>query len=76
MPAFCQTCLPLAASHAVTVPVDAPDPANLTTLDIPIGGYTPRVAPTPTPGIYWAAWAEYVVTTEPTQKIRHRYFAR
>jgi hypothetical protein len=40
-------------------------------IDIP--GYTPRVLPTATPGIYWAAWAE---GTEPIQKVRYRFLAK
>jgi len=56
------------------LPVNDLDPANLGTLDIP--GYTPRVAPSPTPGILWAAWAEYIVSGQPTQKIRQRFLAR
>jgi hypothetical protein len=40
-------------------------------IDIP--GYTPRVFPTATPGIWWAAWAE---GTEPIQKVRYRFLAK
>jgi hypothetical protein len=61
-------------SGVFTLAADPFDPASLGTLDIP--GYTPRVAPSPTPGIYWAAWAEFVGTAVDTQKIRHRFFAR
>lgn len=55
----------------VTRPVDAPDPVVLGTLDIP--GYTPRLTPTPTPGIYCAAWVDGPLGTE---KVRHRFLAR
>jgi hypothetical protein len=57
----------------VEVPVDDLDGASPAAVPIPVGGYTPRLAPSPTPGIYWAVWAE---GTEPTQKIRQRLLAR
>jgi hypothetical protein len=49
--------------------LDLPEPPA--PIDIP--GYTPRVLPTATPGIYWAAWAE---GTEPVQKVRYRFLAK
>jgi hypothetical protein len=55
----------------VELPVGGTFPDDLVSLDLP--GYTPRVAPTATPGIYWAAWAE---GTEPVQKIRYRFFTK
>jgi hypothetical protein len=67
-------------SGVLTQPVDDPlplanlDPAGLGTLDLP--GYTPRVAPSPTPAISWAAWAEDPEQNGSTQKVRHRFLAR
>jgi hypothetical protein len=55
----------------VTIPVDGSFPADLTTLDLP--GYSPHVAPTPTPGIDWAVWVE---GADPTQQVRYSLFAR
>jgi hypothetical protein len=55
----------------VDLPTDGAFPTDLGTLDLP--GYTPRVAPTPTPGIYWGAW---VAGDAPDQKIEHRFFER
>lgn len=55
----------------VTMPVDGSFPADLATLDLP--GYSPRLAPTPTPGIYWGVW---VGGADPTQQIRYRFLAR
>ncbi len=55
----------------VDLPVAGTFPDDLAALDIP--GYTPRIFPTATPGIYWAAWAE---GTEPRQKVRYRFFAK
>jgi hypothetical protein len=57
----------------VTLPVDALDPVHLATVEVPLGGYTVRVAPSPTAGIYWSAWAE---GAEPTQKVRQRFLAK
>jgi hypothetical protein len=54
-----------------SLPVDGDFPADATSLAIP--GYTPRLVPTPTPGIFWAAWVE---GGEPTQKVKHRFLAR
>lgn len=36
-------------------------------------GYSARMCETATPGIFWAVWVE---GTNPTQKIRHRFFRR
>lgn len=55
----------------VTLPVDGSFPADLTTL--PLTGYSPHLAPTPTPGIDWAVWVD---GNDPTQQIRHRFLAR
>jgi hypothetical protein len=55
----------------VDLPIDGTFPDDLVTLDIP--GYTPRVAPTATPGIYWAAWVD---GAEPLQKVRYRFFEK
>jgi hypothetical protein len=57
----------------VEVPVDDVEGAIPVTVQIPAGGYTPRLAPTPTPGIYWAAWAE---GSDPDQKIRQRFLMK
>jgi hypothetical protein len=58
-------------SGTVELRVGGTFPDDLAVLEIP--GYTPRVLPTATPGIYWAAWAEGV---DPLQKVRHRFFAK
>jgi hypothetical protein len=55
----------------VDLPIAGTFPDDLANLAIP--GYTPRIVPTATPGIYWAAWAE---GTEPLQKVRYRFFAK
>jgi hypothetical protein len=55
----------------VDLPVGGTYPGDLEPLDLP--GYTPRIAPTVTPGIYFAAWAE---GEEPRQKVRYRFFAK
>jgi hypothetical protein len=57
----------------VEVPVDDVEGAIPVIVQIPTGGYTPRLAPTPTPGIYWAAWAE---GSDPDQKIRQRFLMK
>jgi hypothetical protein len=56
-------------SGALDLRVGGSEPAA--PIDIP--GYTPRVLPTATPDIYWAAWAE---GTEPTQKVRYRLLTK
>jgi hypothetical protein len=64
----------------LTQPVDDPlpltnlDPGAAGTLDLP--GYTPRMAPSPTPGVYWAAWAVDPEQNGSTQKVRHRFLTR
>jgi hypothetical protein len=55
----------------VTLPVGGSFPADLRTLDIP--GYSPRLAPTLTPGVDWAVWIQ---GAEPNQQIRYRFLAR
>jgi hypothetical protein len=55
----------------VSLPVTGTYPNDSVRLDLP--GYTPRIAPTPTPGVYLAVWVE---GTEPTQKVKYRFFSR
>ncbi|HTO96541.1 MAG TPA: sialidase family protein [Myxococcales bacterium] len=52
----------------VNLPVDGIFPQDLAKVDI--SGYSPRVAPTPSEGIYWAVW---VGGSDPTQQIMYRF---
>ena len=55
----------------VTVPIDGTYPADAAILDI--AGYSPRILPTPTPGIDWAVW---VAGSDPLQQIRYSLLSR
>jgi hypothetical protein len=55
----------------VSLPIDGRFPQDLKPLDIP--GYSPRLLPTPTPGLDWAVW---VAGTDPLQQIQYRFQLR
>jgi hypothetical protein len=58
-------------ADVVDLAIDGTFSTDLGMLDIP--GYTPRIAPTATPGIYWAAWAR---GEAPLQNVGYRFFEK
>ena len=60
------------AGHAVELPVSGTYPADRVVRS-ELAGYSPRVLATATPGVYWGVWVD---GTEPTQRVRGRFFTK